>query len=82
VFAIISNDIPLIHAYNDIMSGYHHRIFNIHLIQTLVAIFRLFIVILGGAIVINLYKKAMAFEQGHSTLNPEKKSFYDKVDEI
>jgi len=82
VFAIISNDFPLIHAYNDVMSGYHHEVFNIHLIQTLVAIFRLFIVFLGCAIIINLYKKAMAFEQGHSTLDPEKKSFYDKVDEI
>lgn len=45
-------------------------------------IFRLLILIFGCALVTNLYKKAMSFEKGHAAMDPEKKSFYDTVEEI
>lgn len=30
----------------------------------------------------NLYKRAMSFEKGHLSVDPEKQAFYNQVDEI
>ena len=64
------------------MKNQRNEAFDLQIIQLLIVIFRMFVFIFGCAFITNLYKKAMAHEKGHAAMDPEKKTFYDQVEEI
>lgn len=48
----------------------------------IVSMYKIFVLVIGIALVVNLYKKAMIFQQGHCSPDPQKVAFYNQVTEI
>lgn len=82
IFSILVSDFQLIGMYHDIMGNYSHREVILDYSMIFIVIMKSLLSLFAIAMMTNLYKRAMSFEKGHISDDPEKQAFYNQIDEI
>ena len=82
IFSILVSDFQLIGMYHDIMGNYSHGGVMLNYSMLFIVIMKSLLCLFAIALMTNLYKKAMSFEKGHISEDPEKLAFYNQLDEI
>jgi hypothetical protein len=64
------------------MGNYSHGGVMLNYSMLFIVIMKSLLCLFAIALMTNLYKRAMSFEKGHISEDPEKQAFFNQVDEI
>lgn len=82
IVTMLSTDLQLLKVHHDLVNGYSHSDVVFDMSVMFIYSFKIFIAVFAIALMTNLYKKAMTFEKGHASIDPEKEAYFNQIDEI